>query len=101
MPQAPQTDTDALWKQRYRISDFWYAAPARRAPARGIAISARTGTAQLYAWDVSSGSLRQITDSKEGVFTGMLAPDGRFVYYLRDEGGSETGHYVRIPWEGG
>ena len=101
MLKAPQTEVNALWKKRYRSRGLRSATLARRVPARGIAINAISGTRQIYAWDVSSGTLRQLTHSQEGVFTGTVSPDGHSVYYLRDEGGSERGHYVRIPWDGG
>lgn len=91
----------AVWKDRYRASGIWYAAVARRAPARGLAVTTASGTWQLYAWDVPTGALRQLTHLPGGIFAGYLSPDGRYVYYLRDEGGSEQGHYVRVPWEGG
>jgi dipeptidyl aminopeptidase/acylaminoacyl peptidase len=99
--KQPQTESNAVWKQRFRASGLWWAELARQARSRGIAISAASGTGQLYAWDVPSGPQRQLTHRQEGVFTGYLAPDGSHVYYLHDEGGSETGHYVRVPWEGG
>jgi dipeptidyl aminopeptidase/acylaminoacyl peptidase len=101
VPKKPQTETNAVWKERYRASGLLWAELARRAPARGIAIGAGSGTGQIYAWDVLSGAQRQITHRPESTFSGSLAPDGSHVYYLRDEGGSEIGHYVRVPWEGG
>ncbi|HEX7733976.1 MAG TPA: prolyl oligopeptidase family serine peptidase [Ktedonobacteraceae bacterium] len=106
MLQAPLTDKNALWKKRYDTGDLYYAgvkqaSVAPLAPERGIIINARSGTGQIYAWDVLAGTLRQLTYSQEGVFTGTISPDGRFVYYLRDEGGNERGHYVRLLWEGG
>jgi len=100
-PHTPHTEADALWKRRYRASGIWYAAAARRAPERDLAITTASGTGQLYAWDVPTGALRQLTHRPEGVFKGYLSPDGRHAYYLRDTGGSERGHYARIPWEGG
>lgn len=101
MLKVPQTETKALWKERYRAGDLWQANLARGNPSRGMAITSASGTGQIYAWDVSSGALKQLTQGQQGVFTGTIAPDGNYVYYLRDEGGSERGHYVRIPWEGG
>lgn len=101
MLKAPESEADALWKQRYRTRSLWNVALARRASIHGIAVSAASGTAQLYAWDVLSGTLSQLTHSEDGVLEGTISPDGRSVYYLRDEGGSERGHYVRIPWDGG
>src|SRR5215212_1023456 len=98
--KKPQTEATALWKERYRASGIWWAELARWEPARGIAISAMSGTGQIYAWDVLSGMQRQLTHRPEGIFSGTLAPDGSYVYYLKDEGGSETGHYMRMPWEG-
>lgn len=101
MLTAPQIEENALWKQRYRTGFLWHAALAHSAPSRGMVVSSVSGTTQLHAWDVQSGTLRQLTHSQEGVFSGMISPDGRFAFYLRDERGSEQGHFVRIPWEGG
>src|SRR5438105_9189624 len=101
MLKEPQTETRALWKERYRVSGIWWAQIAPRDPSRGLAVSSRSGTPQLYAWAVGTGELRPLTHRRDGVFSGLLAPDGSYVYYLLDEQGSETGHYTRIPWEGG
>jgi dipeptidyl aminopeptidase/acylaminoacyl peptidase len=101
MITQPQTEETALWKERYRASGLWWAELARRAPTRGIASSSVSGTGQVYAWDVLSGEQRQLTHGQDGIFFGTLAPDGRYVYYLRDQAGSESGHYVRLAWEGG
>lgn len=101
MIKKPQTEKNALWKQRYHVKELRRSQIARRMPSRGLVVSSASGTGQLYAWDVSSGKLRQLTHGQEGTFSGYLSPDGSYVYYLHDEGGSERGHYVRIPWEGG
>ncbi len=101
MIKQPQTESDALWKQRYRVCGLWQAVLAERMRSRGLASSTTSGTGQLYAWDVASGALRQLTHSAGGIFSGYISPDGRYVYYLSDTDGSERGHYVRIPWEGG
>ena len=101
MLKEPQTEPTALWKERYRASGIWWAQIARREPSRGLTVSTRTGAPQLYAWTVDTGELRQLTHRPDGAFSGLLSPDGSYVYYLRDEQGSETGHYMRVPWEGG
>jgi Tol biopolymer transport system component len=101
MIKKPQTEKNALWKQRYRVKELRRPQIARRMPSRGLVVSSAAGTRQLYAWDVSSGKLRQLTHGQEGTSAGYLSPDGSSVYYLHDEGGSERGHYVRIPWEDG
>ena len=70
-------------------------------PDHGLVTGTQTGQYQLYAWDLPSNSLRQITFRLDGTVFGLLSPDGRYVYYLQDEGGDEIGHFVRIPWDGG
>lgn len=97
----PAPAGEALWKQRYRAIGVWHGEIASLAPERGLTVSAETGAPQLYAWEVGSGRLRQLTFQADGVVSGTLAPDGRYVYYLRDQAGGESGHYVRLPWEGG
>jgi hypothetical protein len=96
-----QLDENAPWKQRFRAHIILWTEIARAAPDRGLAVSNQTGKHQLYAWDVPSGDLRQLTDRPTDILFGSLAPDGRYVYYLDDEQGNEIGHYVRIPFEGG
>jgi dienelactone hydrolase len=101
VPTSPQTAADAVWKTRYRTQGVWWVELASSMPTRGMVIGTETGIAQLYAWDVAAGALVQRTHDRDGVFSGTLSPDGRYLYYLRDSGGSETGHYVRVPWVGG
>ena len=45
--------------------------------------------------------MTQLTDDPAGVPDGAISADGEFVYYLRDKGGNEIGHYARIPFAGG
>ncbi len=94
-------DDDAPWKQRYRAPIIAAAQLARSNPARGVVTNTETGQYQLYAWNVRDGGLRQLTHRPEGTVFGTISPDGRYVYYLQDEGGNEIGHFVRVPWEGG
>ena len=94
-------DNNAPWKQRYRAPTIAAAQAARSDTARGLVVSTDTGQYQLYAWNVLSGELRQLTHSPEGTFFGTISPHGRYVYYLQDKGGNEIGHFVRVSWEGG
>lgn len=98
--RPPQLDPDAPWKRRFRVPQT-YTQIARANPARGLVSSNRSGVFQLYAWDVPTGALTQLTHVPTGKPWGVISPDGRFVYYLRDEGGNELGHWVRVPFEGG
>ena len=96
-----QLDDKAPWKQRFRapVVEWTQIAPANR--ARGLAVTNASGKYQLYAWDVPSGELRQLTDRPAGILFGTLSGDGRYVYYLDDQEGNEIGHFVRIPFENG
>src|SRR5215211_5971187 len=102
MTTAPVTrGTEAPWKQRFRVQRILWSALAEERPARGMAVSNRTGRFQLYAWEVPTGQLRQLTDRPEGVVFGFIDSLGRHVYYLDDTGGNEIGHLVRVPFLGG
>ncbi len=79
---------------------------ARDAPERILLSSSETGTFQLYALEVTSRDVvvekpRALTRAPSGKAFGTISPDGRWVYYLRDDGGSEVGKYVRVAFEGG
>ena len=97
----PLLDASAPWKQRFRAPAIAVSQLAWTNPTRGLVTVNQTGVYQLYAWDVPSGSMKQLTDRPEGMLFGMLSPDGRHVYYLDDKQGNEIGHYVRVPFEGG
>ena len=64
-------------------------------------ISDRDGNDEAYAWEVSSGSLRRVSDSGIAVVEAAIAPDGQSIVYHRDTTGSEFGHLHRVPFEGG
>ena len=101
MSKTVDRETNAAWKQRYRTSCILWGKIAHGNPNRGLVCSDRDGVFQLYAWDVGSGELRQLTDRPTGVVRGVLSSDGESIYYLQDEGGNETGHIVRLPFSGG
>ena len=64
-------------------------------------VSNPTGVYQLHAWDVLTGRLIELTHEPNGRLFALLAPDGRHVYSFVDQEGSERGHYVRLPLDGG
>lgn len=101
MLKPPMTGEDALWKQRFRAPTILYTQLAEANFTRGLTASNRSGVNQLYAWDVPSGELRQLTHTPSGKLAGYIAPDGEYIYYMEDTRGNETGHYVRVPFSGG
>lgn len=101
MPRPLQLEHDAPWKQRYRLPTTFAMQVARTNPTRGLASSDISGKEQLYAWDIPTGKFTCLTGKSDGVWFGILSPDGRYVYYLDDSKGDEIGHLVRVPYEGG
>jgi hypothetical protein len=89
------------WKARFRVPRILGIQVAADVPTRGLVTSNVSGTFQLHAWDVPGGRLRALTTRLSGTASGLLAPDGRYVYYHDDSEGNEIGHFVRIPFEGG
>ncbi len=96
-----QLDEKAIWKQRFRAPNVAWTQIAPANHARGLAINNTSGKYQLYAWNVPSGALKQLTEQSAGIFSGALSGDGRYVYYLDDKQGNEIGHIVRVPFENG
>lgn len=101
MLQTLRFDQDAPWKQRFRAAAILWTQLAAANKTRGIAASARSGVAQIYAWDIPTGSLRQVTQHEGGLYYAYLSADGRYIYYHDDAQGNEMGHFVRVPFEGG
>jgi len=101
MTKQDPLDPQAKWRDRYRAASIAWAGMANLNPSRGLACTNRNGIYQLHAWDVKTGTLRQLTDVETGVINGTLSADGAFVYYMHDDGGNEIGHFVRVPFEGG
>ncbi|GHO61279.1 peptide hydrolase [Ktedonobacter sp. SOSP1-52] len=102
MLKKPLLEESAPWKRRFRASVLLDAQVARENPTRGIVVSNKASHVfQVYSWDVSTNAIVQLTHKPGGLFHVVLSPDGKFLYYLDDQGGDETGHFVRIPYEGG
>lgn len=100
--RASSNPTTAAWRQRFRAQQILYAELADGNPDRGLVVAGWDGrTIQLFAWDVPAARLTAVTDTPYGVVQGWIDPAGDYVYYLADEDGSELGHLVRVPFEGG
>jgi dipeptidyl aminopeptidase/acylaminoacyl peptidase len=89
------------WRERFRARVVYWTAPAAGNRRRAVAVSNRSGIAQLYSWDVESGELTQVTDRPTGAFDGAISADGQTIYHLDDEGGNELGHWAALPAGGG
>ncbi len=89
------------WEQRYHATAISAAATAANNKQRGLVASNQTDVTQLYAWDLPSGGLRQLTQVPSGKAAGFIAPNGKYVVYMQDTRGNEQGQLVRVPWDGG
>ena len=94
-------DTNAPWKQRYRAANIAWAQVANQNPSHGLVCTNKDGIYQLYAWDISTGDLRRLTDEHAGVVSGTISADGDSIYFLKDQGGNEIGHFVQMSFNGG
>ena len=92
---------EAIWRKRFRAADISWAVIAQQNPERGLVCTNRDGIYQLYAWNISTGELRQATHQPAGVIFGMISSDGNSLYFLKDQDGNEIGHYARVPFSGG
>lgn len=84
----------------FKMPSVQYVFSARRDPHRAIVVSNRSGNYQLHTIDFNTGFTRQITTAKQGKLFGSLSADGRYVYTLNDEDGSEYGHFARMQFDG-
>jgi hypothetical protein len=99
---ASQMKLEPLWKRRLAVPYFSGTSIAAEIPSRGVVVTdAPDGTFQLFAWNVETGELRQVTNNPTGVNQGWIAPDGQYIVYFHDESGDERGHIYRVPYLGG
>ncbi|MET4926446.1 prolyl oligopeptidase family serine peptidase [Streptomyces sp. PSRA5] len=94
---APAPD----WEKRFRAPRVSLPDWAEDAPDRALFVSNATGTYELYAWDRTTGTQRQVTDRPNGTTDGVLTPDGRWIWWFSDTDGDEFGVWKRQPFGGG
>jgi len=95
--REPVLGPEAPWKKRFFAPRIGVKL-ARRSPDRALVTSNKSGRVELYAHNLVSGTVHQLTNRPSGTPFGYLSDDGQHVYYLDDEKGNETGHFVRIPF---
>jgi acetyl esterase/lipase len=89
------------WEKRFRAPRVGLPDWAEDAPDRSLFVSNATGTFELYAWDRTTGSRRQVTDRPNGTTDGVLTPDGEWIWWFSDTDGDEFGVWMRQPFGGG
>jgi len=102
MTSPLQLEDHAPWRQRFRSSNLGYVYVAPENPSNGIVHARLGGPAQrVFTWDIGSGDLRPLLPENVSPAYCWLAPKGDYLYFLRDEKGSELGHLVRVSTAGG
>lgn len=91
----------APWRRRFLAPAVSFPAWAPDAPQRAVYSSDSSGKWEVYAWDVTAGTHRRLTDRPEGTRGAELDPAGELVWWFDDEHGSEYGHWAVQPFGGG
>lgn len=89
------------WEQRFRATRVTLPEWALDAPHRCLYVSNAGGAFELFAWDRTSGTSRQVTGRPHGTTDGALSPDGEQVWWFDDSAGDEYGTWKRQPFAGG
>lgn len=89
------------WEHKFYEQTFLWMYRARNFPSRVILPTNSSGKFQLEVRDFETNFHRQITKTPQGSIFGSISPSGKFVFYLDDKGGNETGHFVREFFAGG
>ncbi|UYQ62884.1 prolyl oligopeptidase family serine peptidase [Streptomyces peucetius] len=90
-----------LWEQRFRASRHTLPAWAKSSPERCVFVSDRSGNAQVYCWDRTAGTLRQVTHRPSGAQHCAVEASGEAVWWFADTEGDERGQWMRQPFGGG
>lgn len=87
-------DTD--WRARFNAPAVLWTQVAAGNAGRAIAASNRSGCPQVYAWDLLTDNLRQLTHRPLGLLDACISGDGEYIYFLSDSDGNEVGHLHRL-----
>lgn len=87
-----------IWRKRFSTPIFSVPQWARDEPMRAIYVSNVSGKYEVYAWDLSGKTKRQVTDRPEGTSIAVLTPDGEEIWWWADEAGGEAGRWMREPF---
>ncbi|MFF8813761.1 S9 family peptidase [Streptomyces pactum] len=96
---AESTESMPDWEKRFRAPRVGLPEWAEDAPDRSLFVSNATGTYELYAWDRATGEQRQVTDRPNGTTSGVISPDGEWIWWFSDTDGDEFGIWMRQPFE--
>ncbi|WP_424183900.1 prolyl oligopeptidase family serine peptidase [Actinokineospora sp. G85] len=91
---------EARWRARFHAARVTLPDWAWQAPDRTVYASNASGVWEIYAWDRSTDTHRQVTDRPNGTLNATVAPDGDHIWWFNDTDGDEFGTWVREPFAG-
>ena len=100
-PPGPNDAPPPPWQQRFRAPTITFPSWSRTAPGRLAYTSDESGSYQAYAWDLTTGERRRVTDEAVGVIEATVTGDGEAVVWFRDDNGDESGGWIATPFDGG
>ncbi len=103
--QGASSQTDKEGEHLFGLVSYPWSQAARFYPERRLLVRGDC----LCGWDLNSKKIIPLVVKSGGVVlferNRTIAPKGDYVYYLEDDGfggaGSELGHVMRVPFEGG
>ncbi|MGW5050650.1 S9 family peptidase [Actinokineospora sp. NPDC004072] len=88
------------WRARFRAPRVTLPDWAREAPDRTAYVSNASGVWEVYAWDRSTDTHRQVTDRPNGTIHATVSPDGEHIWWFDDTDGDEFGVWRRELFAG-
>lgn len=103
VPAQLFTDPEAESRWRARFHAIRMSVPdwAWDAPDANIYVSNASGVWEIYSWDRSTDTHRQVTERPNGTIHAAVSPDGEWIWWFNDTDGDEFGSWVREPFGGG
>lgn len=100
MPPSFDLSPEAAWRDNFRMPRIASLQIAAQHPSHALICHNATGIYQLYAFDLETHALRQLTFNPNGTTLGAISADGHTVYYLEDAQGGQIGHFFRVDYDG-
>ena len=100
-PLFADSELESRWRGRFTAFRISLPSWQLDAPERAIYLSNSSGVWEIYAWDRSTDTHRQVTSRAEGTSHGEISPDGEHIWWFDDTGGDEFGSWVREPFATG
>jgi dienelactone hydrolase len=100
MTSAVDSSSVARWKARFHAARMTLPEWAALRPDHCVFVSNASGTFEIYTWDRSTGTTKQITARPTGTTLGTIDPAGEWIWWFDDHAGDEFGVWRKIRFDG-